>query len=415
VTHGNNPGAVPAYYDRSIGIAPHADGTGARFRYDDAGFAELEIRHGTKLRPAWTSREVSPHRVAMDNLAHALVGAALGRAVADRHIARAGLIGAVAANAPDWTEVFTGFFSWSRADYLVQHRGITHSLAAAALEIVALTLLIGLGTRWRSGRPPRWGWLTLCIAVTLLSHLFMDWQGSYGWRPFLPWNGAWYYLDWVAIADPFFWLLPLIALAWGAERHWLPLLGVLVIGLAITLITALHASRVEPVAPWVLPLYAALCMVAVVGWIRYWFGPVQRQRIAGWAMLALAAYAGGQGIALQSRQREIERTAEGRFGANASWAALTNVGWPFTWEPIYANRDTVASDDWRIPRHVDVPVVREALRDTPEGRAMTLFARFLAADVDSSEMELVYLRDVRYARRAREGWAVLSVRLNSRR
>src|SRR4051812_10041859 len=109
----------------------------------------------------------------MDNLAHALVGAALGRAVADRHVARAGLIGAIAANAPDWTEVFTGFFGWDRADYLVQHRGITHSLAAAALEIAALTLVIGLSARWwskrRGGRSgPSWRWLTACVTVTLL-------------------------------------------------------------------------------------------------------------------------------------------------------------------------------------------------------------------------------------------------------
>ena len=45
----------------------------------------------------------------MDNLAHALVGAALGRAVADRHVPRAATIGIVAANAPDWTELFLGW------------------------------------------------------------------------------------------------------------------------------------------------------------------------------------------------------------------------------------------------------------------------------------------------------------------
>ena len=136
----------------------------------------------------------------MDNLAHALVGAALGRAIADRHVARAGLIGAVAANMPDWAETLTGYFGWPRADFLIHHRGITHSLAAAPIEIVALTLIVGIAARswrrWRgSGAIPPWRWLTLCIALTLLSHLIMDWQGSYGWRPFLPWRPTWYYLD----------------------------------------------------------------------------------------------------------------------------------------------------------------------------------------------------------------------------
>jgi len=41
----------------------------------------------------------------MDNLAHTLVGAALGRAVADRKAPAAGWIGAIAGNAPDWSEL----------------------------------------------------------------------------------------------------------------------------------------------------------------------------------------------------------------------------------------------------------------------------------------------------------------------
>src|SRR3989442_4321430 len=94
----------------------------------------------------------------MDNLAHALVGAALGRAVADRHVARAGLIGAVAANMPDWAETFTGYWGWSRADFLVHHRGITHSLVGALVQIPALILIIGLiarpWTRRGSGSGP---------------------------------------------------------------------------------------------------------------------------------------------------------------------------------------------------------------------------------------------------------------------
>jgi len=63
----------------------------------------------------------------MDNLAHALVGAALMRAVADRHVPRAGLIGVVAANVPDWSELFIGL-PGTRADFLVLHRGNSDAL-----------------------------------------------------------------------------------------------------------------------------------------------------------------------------------------------------------------------------------------------------------------------------------------------
>jgi inner membrane protein len=352
----------------------------------------------------------------MDNLAHALVGAALGRAIADRHVARAGLIGAIAANMPDWAETVMGYWRWSRADFLVHHRGITHSLVGAVVQIPVLVLAIGLSARlWKrgSGRGsiPPWGWLTLCVALTFLSHLIMDWQGSYGWRPFLPWSGRWYYLDWVAIVDPFFWLVPLVALAWGSERHWVPLSGVMSIAAFITIL--LFVQR-DIVAPWVLVLYALIAVVASIGWIRYWVGPVARQRAAACASLLLVAYVGAHAIGAEARKGEIRRIAVRRFGAGASWAALTNIGRPFTWEAIYADTDTVAGDDWQIPRHLHDPVVVRAINDTREGRAIAQFARFLTAEVDTTgagAVKTVYLRDARYARVGRQGWAVTAVKI----
>src|SRR5438445_8808834 len=167
----------------------------------------------------------------MDNLAHTLVGAALGRAVAGRELPAAGWVGAIAGNAPDWAELLLKPTSWApRAggEYLVYHRGITHSFVGAAVEIVALTGLVGLVMRlWarRAGpTPPPWRWVAACVTASVASHLYLDWQGSYGLRPFLPWSAPWYYADWVAIVDPFFWTVPLVALAWGAHRHWAPAL-----------------------------------------------------------------------------------------------------------------------------------------------------------------------------------------------
>jgi len=351
----------------------------------------------------------------MDNLAHALVGAALMRAVADRHVPRAALLGIVAANAPDLSELFIGL-PGTRADFLVLHRGITHSLVGAVVEIVGLTLLIGLGwrvARWilsrhaRTVAVPAWNWLALGIAAAVLSHLYMDWQGSYGWRPFLPWSGTWYYLDWVAIVDPFFWLVPLVALAWGAERHWTPLAAVLAVGGTITFFV-FRAHGV--VATWLLVVYAIVCVVAAIGWTRYWFGPVSRQRAAAFALLVLVVYAGAQAVVAVTRKRTIQQAAERRFGAGASWAALTNIGRPFTWEPVYASTDTVAGDDWRLPRHLRARQVQRAIAETRDGQAMAQFARFLAAEVDTSSAT-IYLWDARYARGSRDGWAVVKVRL----
>ena len=296
------------------------------------------------------------------------------------------------------------------------HRGITHSLAGALVEIIGLTLLIRggwwlaqrvLARRGRSIAVPAWRWLALCVGVAVLSHLYMDWQGSYGWRPFLPWSARWYYLDWVAIADVFFWLVPLIGLAWGAERHWLPLSGVVAVGAGVTLVLILNASIV---AMWVFYVYGLLCVVGLIGWVRYWFGPVARQRSARLALVGLAVYAGAQGVVAQARKSTIRRIAVQRFGPDASWAALTEVGRPFTWEAVYAGPDTVAGDDWRVPRNLQVPPVKHAIENTTEGRAIAHFARFLTAEVDTTT-KTVYLRDARYARTGRAGWAAVSVRI----
>src|SRR5256712_8827898 len=161
----------------------------------------------------------------MDNLAHALVGAAVGRAVAGHRLRGAGLAGPGAGNAPGWAGLVAAPGVGpprSGLTYLEWHRGITHSLVGAAIEIAALTLLVGLGERWwsrRRGRPaPPWSWLALCISATVLSHLYLDWQGSYGLRPVLPRSGRSYYADWVAIVDPLVWLAPLLALLGGQRR-----------------------------------------------------------------------------------------------------------------------------------------------------------------------------------------------------
>src|SRR5436190_877413 len=71
----------------------------------------------------------------MDNLAHTLVGAALGRAVAGRELPAAGWVGAIAGNAPDWAELLLQPAAWTAragGEYLVYHRGITHSFVGAA-------------------------------------------------------------------------------------------------------------------------------------------------------------------------------------------------------------------------------------------------------------------------------------------
>src|SRR5207247_8673218 len=119
----------------------------------------------------------------MATLAHTLGGAARGRAVADRKAPAAGWIGAIAGNAPDWSELLVSPGAWGGAPgsapaYLVYHRGITHSFVGAVIEIVVLTGLVGLILTWRTradaGARPPWRWIAVCVAAAVASHLYLD-------------------------------------------------------------------------------------------------------------------------------------------------------------------------------------------------------------------------------------------------
>jgi inner membrane protein len=348
----------------------------------------------------------------VDNLAHTLVGAAIGRSIGGDKIPAAGWIGAVAANAPDWSEPLLFRLDRPSGAFYTLHRGITHSFIGAAVETVAITLAVwGIFALARRRAPPRALHpllLLLLVFLAVASHLYMDWQGSYGVRPFLPWSGRWYYGDWVAIADPVYWLVPLVALAWGAERHWRDLTPiVLVAGIVLWLV-----FTADGVASWLRLTCVVLVEVGVLGWIRHWFGWGRRRHVAVLALVVLALYTAAQAVASVPVKAAAQRDAMRRFGTSAQWATLTEVGYPFTWTTVIASTDSVAGTTWTVPRHLEDPAVREALRVSPPARALQGFARFLAAEVDSSSHPArVTLRDVRYALPPSGGWAVVTVSL----
>lgn len=130
----------------------------------------------------------------------------LARAGLGRSIPRAGLMMAIAANAPD-----VDIVSWfgGTATYLDYHRGLTHALAfipVMALLPVAIVWLIE-----RCGIPWLRMWLASMIGV--LSHLLLDWTNSYGIRLLLPFSDAWERLDTVFVVDPMIWVVLLLGIA----------------------------------------------------------------------------------------------------------------------------------------------------------------------------------------------------------
>lgn len=146
----------------------------------------------------------------MDNLTHALAGAALSKTGLERTTPLATATLVVAANAPD-----IDVLAYLGGPYLALavRRGVSHGLPAMVVLpfVVAGAMLLWdrLVRRRRDPDAPPAGFLPLLglSAVGLLTHPVLDWTNTYGLRWLLPLDGTWSYGDALFIIDPWLWLL----------------------------------------------------------------------------------------------------------------------------------------------------------------------------------------------------------------
>lgn len=221
----------------------------------------------------------------MDTLTHALSGALLARATARRPTpAGAGpdtrlptgqrmVIGAVAAAFPDIDFVANAA---SPLTYLLNHRGITHSLLVLPLWALLLSWLAALVYR----NPRGWRAFYGVAAIGVLAHIVGDLITSFGTMIFAPFSDARY--------------------AWGTTfiiDLWFS--GIILAGLAFSAVW--KGSRVPA---------AAACIV-------------------------LAAYVGGLQLYLQHRALEVGRErARALDWPDARVSALARAVSPFNWTVI---------------------------------------------------------------------------------
>ena len=154
----------------------------------------------------------------MDNLTHSLVGLLVGETAATvsatapsglpaakKRVAMLGLM-LVGSNFPDFDVLYTAL-TRSKLDYLLQHRGYTHTIVGA---LVATALMLGVCELWlRRGRllPTAKDRLQLLVVALLapLLHIALDYTNSYGVHPFWPFYDGWMYGDSVFIVEPLLW------------------------------------------------------------------------------------------------------------------------------------------------------------------------------------------------------------------
>jgi inner membrane protein len=150
----------------------------------------------------------------MDNVTHTLIGIAAAELLPASQAKKARVplwvASALANNLPDLDVILTWGKHSDRLDYLLHHRGHTHTYLLAPLQGALLLGLLWLFWRKREDTP--WKDVAfLCLFGPIL-HVTADSWNTYGVHPFWPWNNRWFYGDLVFIIEPWLWVafLPMI-------------------------------------------------------------------------------------------------------------------------------------------------------------------------------------------------------------
>lgn len=160
----------------------------------------------------------------MDPITHAASGAMLAMACRRPRSAWAVPLAALVSASPD----LDIFFSATPVGYLLFHRGITHSLAAAPLLGLLAALCMAVywrrrnGNAWSGDARARDAWSfgqTWALGtVLILLHIWLDCVTTYGTMIFLPFSEYRVRLNGIFIVD-FLLVLPLLAGLWHARTR----------------------------------------------------------------------------------------------------------------------------------------------------------------------------------------------------
>jgi len=153
----------------------------------------------------------------------------------------------IGSNSPDLDLLVSfGGSAAGNLDYMLWHRGYTHTVLGCAALALLLYAATDLVLRMRHLTPSREDRLVLLGTAVLATalHLAMDYLNSYGVHPFWPMDNHWRYGDRVFIVEPLYWVAA-APLWWGLRSAASRLLfavavvGVVVLGLATGMMSGL--------------------------------------------------------------------------------------------------------------------------------------------------------------------------------
>jgi inner membrane protein len=212
----------------------------------------------------------------LDNLTHTLVGILVGESAARAAPARnAGLapdvrrnafvaLMALGSNIPD-LDFIPSSITGNKLEYLLHHRGHTHTILGALIVATLLYLAWELWCRWRKLAPSRVDRLQMAgiAALSTLLHIGLDSTNNYGVHPFWPIDNRWYYGDAVFIVEPSFWAMcaPLVFILRRFAKAFVAL--ALAIGIGLSFVTGM-----VPTGMAIALTVVTLAMLAVGRWAR---------------------------------------------------------------------------------------------------------------------------------------------------
>jgi len=158
----------------------------------------------------------------VDNLAHTLVGAALGQAGLKRKTGLGMATLMIAANLPD-----IDAFGLLIGENLAWRRGWTHGPIALVVLPILLAFAMVAFDRWQERRgkrpetrlPVRFGWVLGLAYIGILSHPLLDFLNTYGIRCLMPFSERWFYGDALFIIDIWVWLTLAVGIWWSRRKE----------------------------------------------------------------------------------------------------------------------------------------------------------------------------------------------------
>lgn len=229
----------------------------------------------------------------MDNVAHTLAGVLVGRSFDRREGAGAAVsvwTAIVASNLPDAETLLPPVVNGGKVQFLLHHRGWTHTLIASPV-LAVLAVVIVVVVRASYDRTPGttlmerivsydFRRLSVIALAAVGLHLCFDFLSNYGIHPFPPVSRVWIYGDSVFTLEPLLWwsILP-FALRNAATRRrrrawaavgFLPLVVLLAVGpFSAALVCALLAAgmfAVQAKLPGTLSAWVTAAAVLCVFW-----------------------------------------------------------------------------------------------------------------------------------------------------